>query len=381
MKTGSTPKNPRLIRAAFLFILASLSGCATTGDGTNSGCDGAEPIGKRLFDPAGGEDGISMKTADLRELTCSWFSDEESDLHYRARRTSRRFANVSFVYAIASFAAYDRAQATQEQIPFPSEETWTDVIAGEANDKTSFFAKSWLRTLESGETELVVAYQGTGPLWEHWRDWTRGNAVLTNFFVMRTQFDDALDFAMKSIDIANTQGGFDRLVLTGHSLGGGLAQYTQRLIPDSRAVVFNASPNKGRVYSTFKWIRGKTYSVDVVRVSERGEILEYIRKPLDFDRHYDEYPSQKGKSTRWMDFYSGRLISGATAQHDMQDLAMNLTKVAASDGNGLALDVIGQLEACRTAEQLSEDYYKLVVPKNVHRKRLRAAHPVGACPH
>ncbi|MEL7311892.1 MAG: hypothetical protein AAFN07_10300 [Pseudomonadota bacterium] len=344
-----------------------LTGCGTSGPLVNSGCDGVTAL-ELLDDPASGVGKISAKTADLRELPCHWFSTEESDTYFRATRTSQEFAKASFVYAIASFEVYEDPQDLKEGIPFPSQEDWHLLVPGTSNPRTGFFAKSWLRRLEDGSTELVVAYQGTG---EEFQDWFRGNLVVTNFFFLDTQFDDALEFANSSIKEAVERGGFDRLTLTGHSLGGGLAQYAQRFVPDSRAVVFDPSPNKGRIYSMLR----RKLPVDSLRISERGEVLDYLRKTIDFDRRYDQDPYGPGKKTRWMNFYKG----GPVAQHDMQDLAMSLVKVAATVGDPAALDVIRQLESCRTPIQLRDPFYQLRSARSTFRRGLRENHKFSRC--
>ncbi|WP_158078642.1 lipase family protein [Microbulbifer mangrovi] len=37
---------------------------------------------------------------------------------------------------------------------------------------------------------------------------------------------------------------YDTIVFTGHSLGGGLAQYSQRFFKNSKSIVFDPSPNR-----------------------------------------------------------------------------------------------------------------------------------------
>lgn len=350
----------------FCSALILLSSCALTQTGEsinsrNSGCDDIEKFEEELKDPA--FDDIAFKTVDLRELPCHWFSTAETDNLYQETLISQKFANASFLYAIAAFDAYEKDSKKTENIPFPSKEDWNEIILTKANPDTGFYAKSRIRVMEDGTRELVVSYRGTSG---DFTDWSRGNAFFFNFFFIDNQFDNALEFAQMSIELANKVGGFDTLVFTGHSLGGGLAQYAQRYHKSSRAVVFNASPNKGRIYSLIDWITQKLEPVDVLRVYEKSEVLDYLRKISDLDFGYDESPYGPGMKTRWFNFYKG----GPVGQHDMQDFALNLIKVAASTNNKYALDIIEKLEKERS-QYLAHPYYKLRSPKNVYRSELR----------
>ncbi len=290
---------------------------------------------------------------------------KKSDTQYDATVISQNFAKASFVYAIAANDAYEKPSSLSESIPFPSSEKWLPEILSRNIPKTGFFAKSWVRRTNTGAKELVISYRGTSGDVE---DWTRGNFFITNLFFIDNQFDNAFEFAKDSVNKSKERNGFDSIVFTGHSLGGGLAQYVQRYFKDSRAIVFDSSPNKGRIYSIFDWNK---YPDNSLRIYEKGEVLEYIRKPLDFDAGYDESPFGVGKKTRWMSFYQG----GPVAQHDMQDFAISLVKVAASTGHMDALDVIKQLEIKRKSTELLDPYYELNNPYNDNRRKLRESYP------
>ena len=341
----------------FLASVFFLGGCASTKNFVNSGCEKMTEYPEYRSDPASR---ISKKTVDLRELPCFWFSTEKTDTQYKETLMSQEFANESFVYAIAAFDVYEKPTLEKESIPFPSSEDWSEIVLVQDIPETGFYAKSYIRKTTNGDRELVISFRGTSGEIE---DWTRGNLFFTNLFFTDNQFDNALDFTNDSIEIAEKNGGYNSLVFVGHSLGGGLAQYSQRFYKTSRAVVFDSSPNRGRIYSIFN----KLYPIDSLRIYERGEVLDYLRKPLDFDAGYDEKPTGPGKKTRWMSFYSG----GPASQHDMQDFAINLVKVAASTGNKDALDIIENLEKDRSKEDLAKPYYQLKNPKNIFRKQLR----------
>jgi hypothetical protein len=353
-------KDLGIFKAPTYFFLASvffLGGCASTNNFVNSGCETMTEYPEYSSAPASQ---ISKKTVDLRELPCFWFSTEKTDTQYKETLISQKFAVESFVYAIAAFDAYEKPTSEKESIPFPSSEDWSEIVLVNDTPETGFYAKSYIRKTKNGDRELVIAFRGTSGEIE---DWTRGNLFFTNLFFIDNQFDNALDFTNDSIKLAEKNGGYNSLVFVGHSLGGGLAQYAQRYYKTSRAVVFDSSPNRGRIYSIFD----KLYPIDSLRIYERGEVLDYLRKPLDFDAGYDEKPTGPGKKTRWMSFYSG----GPVSQHDMQDFAINLVKVAASTGNEDALNIIEKLEKDRTKEELANPYYHLNNPKNVFRKQQR----------
>ncbi|MCY7297441.1 hypothetical protein [Alteromonas sp. a30] len=351
----------RFFKLPTYFLIVSmflLGGCASNKNFVNSGCEAITKYPEYRSDPATSR--LSTKTVDLRELPCFWFSVDKEDTQYNETLISQAFAVESFVYSIAAFDVYEKSATEKESIPFPSSEDWSTIVLVQDIPSTGFYAKSYIRKTKNRNKELVISFRGTSGDIE---DWTRGNLFFTNLFFLENQFDNSLAFTDKSIEIAGQSGGYDSIVFVGHSLGGGLAQYVQRYYKESRAIVFDSSPKRGRIYSIFD----KKYPIDSLRVYERGEVLDYLRKPLDFDAGYDEKPVGLGKKTRWMSFYSG----GPVSQHDMQDFAINLVKVAASTGNADALGIIESLEKDRTKEELVNPYYQLRNIKNIYRREIR----------
>lgn len=280
---------------------------------------------------------ISYDEADLRPLPCHWFLNDDRDGYQEGRKRARRFSNAISVYSVAAYKVYEDDPTEIEDIPFPRFENWDpieDVVRFE--DRIGFAANSWIRSKSDKTKELVIAYRGTDSFW---KDFFKGNLVFSKGLFGRTQFDAALDYAKAVTQSTHGVSTIDRVILTGHSLGGGLAEYVQRIIPNSKAISFDASPNQGRLYSLFS----KKYAPDSIRVYEKGEVLSYFRYILSPDFSLNQYPTDDGVKAIWYDFYKSNPISA----HSMHDLAMSLVKVSASTGDRGALDIVKQLELKR----------------------------------
>jgi pimeloyl-ACP methyl ester carboxylesterase len=139
-------------------------------------------------------------------------------------------------YALLSQAVYDlgtakyKAPSGWEAVGLPGLVCLVDpkkaaFIGVENGFKASAFIK--------GKT-LAVVFQGTNPA--ELVDWTTDIAAAMGF--APGQYADVLDFVGQVTKEAGTKFG---VVLTGHSLGGGLATYAA-LHYDKPAIVFNAAP-------------------------------------------------------------------------------------------------------------------------------------------
>lgn len=293
---------------------------------------------------------------DVRELPCFWFDSSDSSERNRYLDRERLFSTYSWAYSALSVNAYG-ATGSENIIPLPETDQWSELGSVEARDlKQGFHARAWFRKSEEN-AELVIAFRGTDT---PWADFVNGNLVFVPYLFGRTQFDSAIDFTDSVIHESVGKGlAYDRLVFTGHSLGGGLAQYAQRFYDGAQAVVFDPSPNRGRLYSLFSE-KLETHSV---RVYEKGEILEIPRKLTDADMEWDWEPGKSGKSTIWMDFYADGFVDG----HGIDDLAMSLIRVAASTGDPGAMSVIKQIENRLDQSRLPD----LKCPNNRYRRELR----------
>lgn len=275
--------------------------------------------------------------ADLRDLPDWRLGPVDNKPGKDAHIRERAFATFSYPYAIASDVVYE----DPEQIPFPIKENWLDLKINQ-DDLLSdgFYARAWIRTLSDESKELVVTFRGTDAPNDFWN----GNLAVIPFIFGTTQFDAAIEFTNDSIAKAKEMGvEYKQLVLAGHSLGGGLAQYVQVFTENSLAVVFNASPNKGRLYSLFS---SHVSDVNSVRLYENGEVLKYFRWALlDFDTSFDKTPEGEGERTIWLDFFT----DGAFDGHGIQDFAMALVKLAAEAGDDGAKSVVKTLKDRRPA--------------------------------
>jgi len=254
----------------------------------------------------------------------------------------RKYAIISWVYS----AVADRVYLEPENLCFPFDEKWREVrVSPEKVAKMSnngFFAQAWHRTRASGERELIVAYRGTDSVDDFWY----GNFSFFENPLSVSQFDSAIEFRDLVISETKKNGEltFDYMVFVGHSLGGGLAQYAQDFTENSKAFVFNASPNRGRLYSLFRAHKSHKF---VTRLYEKGEILKWPRWLLfDFDSSDNSNPGGPGMNTRWFQFYEDHLIEN----HNMKDFSAALTKLAAVAGDQQAIAVIDYLKRRRRGE-------------------------------
>lgn len=257
------------------------------------------------------------------------------------RRGEIAVAKRSFPYAIAAERAYERNENEFEPIPFPDESKWKLVSNSNPQEaRLGFYAKAWVHTQASGENEVVIAFRGTQ--FSEIPDWTRGNLTTLRLFPWRTQYDAALDYVRDTL--RNPECAGLRLVLTGHSLGGGLAEYCQRFIKGSIAIVFAPSPNQGRIFSI--GAGGVLPDKDVLRVFENGEILRYLRWfALVFNRVNDD-GIVRGQSARWLNFTQ----KGVIGDHAMGPFANNLVRLSALHFNEDARRVLNQIADRRVAD-------------------------------
>ena len=136
-----------------------------------------------------------------------------------------------------------------------------------------FYAETFIRKEHGKIKDIVVAFRGT----EGVVDWALGNLI-------NLQQGDANEYVGEAIA---KLGRFSSVTLTGHSLGGALAQNVANNIGLS-AIVFDSSPMDGFEYPTGGG--GKNISI-----SEQGEALALIRTSLRADVIFNFINDDEGK--------------------------------------------------------------------------------------
>jgi hypothetical protein len=301
---------------AAMAALAAVS-CAPKGPLTPCECDG-KPLR------------AGLPYADLRPLMDHWDPSKKP----RNLKRPAEFAKYSYPYAIASVKAYD-ASPEEAFIHFPVGEVWDPYEKCHYTEECiGFAAKSWLRKKPGGTRELVIAFRGTQ--FTQWSDWRYANFVPISQACCHNQYKAALFYAKSVVTSAGADRSGIRVILTGHSLGGGLAEYCQRFIQNSEAVTFDPSPNQGVLYALGRRETRK----DAVRVYERGEILAFFRYIGSPDIKRECSPEGEGVRAIWLDFYNSDPLSA----HSIHDLAMSLVKVADLNGDAGAKSVHDQMK-------------------------------------
>ena len=286
---------------------------------------------------------------DTRRLPDFWHIPPEDEATQKYLDREREFSKYSWKFAIASSIVY-AAKDHEEPLPQLKKLGWTNIrcstkentcVENEESD-IGFYANAWI----TDNRELTISFRGTDSIW---KDFFKGNLVVAPKIFGRTQFDAALDFSNSIITQAETDElRYDSIVFTGHSLGGGLAQYSQRFFKKSQSIVFDPSPNRGRLFTLFS--KGPRYPYNSTRVYEKGEILELLRKGIDPDLNFDWSPGKSGKSTIWLDFYA----DGPQRGHSIRDLAMSLTKVSAIAGSNDASRYLNKIQTSRREAQSNQ---------------------------
>ncbi|MDO7086273.1 Mbeg1-like protein [Pseudocolwellia sp. AS88] len=252
---------------------------------------------------------------------------------------ARAFANKTAIYAVYSANVYDKSASIYPEIFLPANEFHDPIFHDEGIDTiTNFRGKAWLRYRygvgQKQDPILVIAFRGT----DSWGDTFSGNLKLIETDSL-DQFKSAKNYTNKVMSSLKARGvNYSKIVFTGHSLGGGLAEYMQLITDKSEAIVFMTSPNNGYIYSLFSGDDRK--NMNTIRVYEKGEILNAFRLISTPDIKYDNWPNSNDDiKTAWLDFFTWSLID----DHSIRDFTMQLLQAAAIEGNCSAHNVIMQI--------------------------------------
>lgn len=164
---------------------------------------------------------------------------------------------------------------------------------------SGFKARVYEVKLPESDPLISIAYAGT----EGWLDWILGNLNPFN-----TQYKQGLDYLEK---VKAKYSNYEKIVVTGHSLGGAISIYAASREPNIKAYVFNPSIRvRGGEYGTHENIQS---------VSQYAEVLSGLRKIL---------PNPNGTYTT-----IGCFKANALDRHKMKTLAECLTHISAWESN------------------------------------------------
>lgn len=229
----------------------------------------------------------------------------------------RQWAEVCRECAMLSYAVYhpagakpaDKRQEQEEHAlasHFRSElmkEGWQCVLAhGENRDRDGIHPGKWVdgqglyfeiwTNRRSQPVQHIIAFRGTN--FGQLSDWASNFRWFRRINTLRKpdQYDTARDLCREWLKKNVPPGRPDRIVTTGHSLGGGLAQYIfySSAPRADQAIVFDPSPVTGfhdreikdgaRAAKEMEY-RPSFVSYRIIRAYEDGEILQYVRNALD----------------------------------------------------------------------------------------------------
>ena len=167
--------------------------------------------------------------------------------------------------------------------------------------------------------EVVIAFRGT----QAWRDWVANVRFLTWFIpFFKDHYDRVEEITPIILERLRSKFPKYRVITSGHSLGGGLAQHAAYCSPEiAGAYTYNSSPLTGYLSLSRKKRNAGKEGLFIARVFEHREALAYLRFIL---RKLIQGSDQNPQISEMRFNFSS---SGVVGDHEMGKLVENLGQI------------------------------------------------------
>ncbi len=189
----------------------------------------------------------------------------------------------------------------------------------------SFYYEIWELETTPQKKNIAIVFRGSTASWDDWRTNFRWFRIFDNkTYDHYDQLNEISKDLIKTIqNHPNNQGKELTFIATGHSLGGGLAQFLAYAVPEVELVLaFNSSPVTG--YFDLEKSRriANSKNLHVYRIHESGEALSYVRDAMMLLYPLSLFSTKDPAMVKIrFSFYTGRNL---VFQHGIEEIAKNL---------------------------------------------------------